>query len=111
MQAIASDGSMSEEMATAMMHDKYGISRGRDHKGMTISDRNEMAKMLHGNPGLMQPILSAMMESVIGDTRLMSAMITTMRGNLKTMVIMQKMNGTTMMNSMKMEGMHDGHKP
>lgn len=104
MHAIANDSIMSQEMISTMMNSKNGMMM-QDHL-MKMGNYGSMMNSLKGNPGMMQNMMAAMMETAKGDTIMMSAMIKTMMGNQQMMEMMQNMTGGKMMN--KMGGM--GHQ-
>jgi len=51
------------------------------------------------NPGMIQNMISAMMETAKSDTGMMSGMIKTMMGSQQMMRMMQHMTGNKMMNN------------
>ena len=62
-----------------------------------------MMKMMQENPGMMQGMMTDMMEACKNDTAMMSGMCKAMMGNKQMMDMMQKMKSEN--KNMKMEGM------
>lgn len=99
MNTIANDSMMSQEMIGAMMNSKNGMMM-QQHQTMMMGNHNGMMNLLKDNPGMMQNMMSAMMQTAKGDTNMMSGMIKTMMGNQQMMEMMQHMTGGKMMNNM-----------
>jgi hypothetical protein len=104
MGAIANDSTMSNEMIGAMMKSKNGTMMMQNQQMMILQNHNAMINMLKANPGMMQGMLSAMMETANGDTSMMSGMIKIMTGNPQMMEMMQNTMGNNRMNGMKHMG-------
>ncbi len=103
MNTIANDSMMSHEMMGAMLNGKNGMMM-REHQMVIMGNHNDMANMLKDNTGMMQNMMSAMMETAKGDTSMMSGMIKTMMGNQQMLNMMQKMTGNNRMNWMHTMG-------
>ena len=57
-------------MIGAMMDSKNGKMMLHQHQMMTLSIQSSMKNMLKNNPGLMQSMLSAMMQNMMGNNRM-----------------------------------------
>jgi hypothetical protein len=67
-----------------------------------------MGTMMKSNPGMMNNMMTAMMQTVKTDSSMMSGMIKTMMGNPQMMGMMQKITGCKgMMGMNQMSGMED----
>lgn len=99
MATIANDSTMSQEMITAMMNGKNGMMM-QNRQMMGMENRTSMMNMMKDNPGMMQNMMSAMMETAKGDTIMMSGMLKTMMENPQMMQMMQNRTGNRMMNGM-----------
>lgn len=53
-----------------MMDSKNGKMMLHQHQMMTLSNQSSMKNMLKNNPGLMQSMLSAMMQNMMGNNRM-----------------------------------------
>ena len=76
----------------------------QEHQMMIMGNHSSMMNMLKDNPGMMQNMMSVMMETAKGDTSMMSGMIKTMMGNQQMMDMMHKMTDKNMMNGMNSMG-------
>ena len=101
MQAIANDSTMSNEMIGTMMNSKNGMMMMQQHQMMTMGNQSSMMNMLKNNPGMMQGMLSGMMETANGDSSLMSGMYNIMKDNPQMMQMMHNNTGNGMMNGKK----------
>jgi hypothetical protein len=108
MQAIASDSAMSLEMIGVMMNNPNGISMMQGHQ-MMMGNYGSIMSELKRNPGVMQNMIAAMMETAKGDTIMMSGMINTMMGNQQMMGMMQQITDARPMNNMNGMGRKSGH--
>ena len=99
MNAIASDSIMSQEMIGVMMNSKNGMMM-QEHQMMIMGNHSSMMNILKDNPGMIQNMMSDMMETARGDTSMMSGMINSMIGNKQMMDMMKNRTGTKMMNNM-----------
>ena len=88
METIANDSSMSKEMMEAIMTNSNGMVMMQNHESMM--------KMMKDDPGVMQGMMSGMMEACKNDSNMMSGMCKTMMGNPQMMDMMQKMKGKNM---------------
>jgi hypothetical protein len=94
MNTIANDSVMSKEMMGALMNSKIGMMVMQQHAMMMMESHSSMMDMAKNNPGMMNNMMSAMIETAKGDTSMMSGMIKTMMGNPQMMEMMQKMTGS-----------------
>ena len=90
MGTIANDSMMCNEMIGAMMDSKNGMKMMQHHQMMTMGKQSSMMNIWKNNPGMMQSMMAAMMETAKGDTSVMSGMIKTMTDNPQMMEMMQK---------------------
>ena len=108
MQEIANDSTMSNEMIEAMMNNKNGMMMMQQHQMMMMGNQSSMMNMLKNNPGMIQSMLSGIMETANGDSSMMSGMYNIMKDNPQMMQMMHNNTGNGMMNGKKpMMGM--GH--
>lgn len=106
MNTIANDSMMSNEMIGTMMKSKNGTMMMQNRQMMMMQNHGSMMNMLKANPGMMQGMFSAMMESARGDSSMMSQMVEMMKANPQMMQMMQNKSGNGMMNGMQhMQGM------
>jgi hypothetical protein len=84
MDTIANNSDMSKEMMMALMN-------GTNGKMLMMENHASMMAMMKDNPGMMQKMMSDMMETCKGDTAMMSTMCKTMMGDKQMMDMMQKM--------------------
>jgi len=104
---IANDSEMAKEMMEAMMNNTNGkmIMQGNKKMSMMMmEDHATMMEMIKENPGMMQSMMSDMMEACKGDSSMMAGMCKTMMGNQQMMDMMQKMKGGNK-DMKKMDGM------
>ena len=97
MDTIANDSNMSKEMMDAMVNSK-------NSRMIMMQYHMTMINMMKGNPGMMQSMMSDMMETCKSDTAMMSGLCKTMMVNPQMMDMMQKMKEKNMDMS-KMKGM------
>ncbi|MEP7109773.1 MAG: hypothetical protein ABI760_17385 [Ferruginibacter sp.] len=71
---------------------------------MLIGIHKSMLNRLKTDPGVMQGMLSAMMETANGDISMISGMIKIMKGNLPMMRLMRTGTGNKSMNDMNPMG-------
>lgn len=110
MNTIANDSMMSKEMIGVMMNSKNGVMMMQEHQTMITRNHTAMMNMLKDNPGMMQNMMSDMMEAATGDTIMTSGMIKAMMMNPQIADMMQRMTGNNMMNGThKMGGMGRAH--
>jgi len=96
MKTIANDSNLSVEMMEAMMNS--------ENSNMVMQNQGTMLKMMQNNPAMMQSMMNGMMETVKGDTAMMSSMCYTILNNPQMMDMIHKKMGTQGMNHM--EGMN-----
>jgi hypothetical protein len=102
--AIAADSMMSNEMIVTMMNNKKGMMMMHQQQIMTMGNQSEMMNLLKSNPETMHSTMSAMMETAIGDTAMMSEMINTMMKNQQMNEMMQNRMMNSGMNGMNRMG-------
>lgn len=105
--AIANSMEMSKEMMEAMMSSKNGkmmMQGNEDMTKMMMENHEVMMKMMKGNPGMMDGMMSDMMNVSKTDTSMMSSMCKAMMGDKQMMDRMQEMKKKNMDMS-KMKGM------
>lgn len=94
---ITNSSEMMKEMMEAMMNSKNG-------KMMMMENHGTMMKMMKDNPGMMESMMTDMMEACKNDTAMISGMCKAMMGNKQMMDMIQKMKRNNMdmgnMNSM-----------
>ena len=95
-ETIANDSNLSVEMMEAMMNS--------ENSKMMMQNQGTMLKMMQNNPAMMQSMMNGMMETVKGDTAMMSSMCSTILNNPQMMDMIHKKMGTQGMNHM--EGMN-----
>ena len=81
---ISNDSIMSREMMVALMN-------GRNGKMLMMENHEAMMKMMKDDPGMMQSIMSGMMETCKSDSTMMCSMCKTMMGNKQMMDMMDNM--------------------
>ena len=96
MDKIANDSSMSREMMRAMMASHTGMAMMQDHQKMMMGNHETMMKMMKDNPGILEGMMTNMMEACGNDTVMMSGMCKAMIGNKQMMDMMQKMKDKSM---------------
>ncbi len=75
MNAIANDRTMSQEMIGVTMNSKNGMMMMQEHQTRSTGNHSSMMNVLKNNPGMMQNMMSAMMETAKGDASMMPGMI------------------------------------
>src|SRR5487761_2240368 len=81
---IANNSKMSEEVMKTMLNSRNGkmlILENEKMAKMLLEDHVMIVKMMKDNPGLMQCMLSDMMETCKGDTCTMASMCKILMGN------------------------------
>jgi hypothetical protein len=81
---ISNDSIMSREMMVALMN-------GRNGKMLMMENHEAMMKMMKDDPGMMQSMMSGMMETCKSDSTMMCSMCKTMMGNKQMMDMMDNM--------------------
>lgn len=108
MDAIANDGDLMTEMMETMMNNQNGKTMllGNDKMAMMMMESpGTMMKKMKDNPGMMQNMMTKMMETCKNDSNMMSGMCKTMMENQEMMDMMEKMKGEKM-DMGKMKGQH-----
>ncbi len=111
MTTIANDKEMAKEMMQVLMDSKNGkmMMQENEKMNMMMEQKEMMKKMMKDNPGMMQGMMSGMMEMSKGDSTMMSGMCKSMMENMEMMEMMQKMKGEK--KDMNMDKKKDPNKP
>ncbi len=114
MDTIANNSNKSKEMMKIMMNSKISqklILENEKIAKMMLENHITIVKMMKDNPGLMQCMLSDMMETCKSDSGMMASMCKAIIGNLQLMNMMQKMKEENNMEGMDNKPeMKDGNK-
>ena len=95
MTTIANDKDMAKEMIQVLMESKTGkmMMQENEKMKMMMEKKKMMKMMMKDNPGMMQDMMTEMMDMSKGDSTMMSGMCKSMMENKEMMEMMQKMMG------------------